>query len=134
VPAIPGALSASGIIVFQFAADLFYANAARFAADVRALVEGAPSPISWLILDAGALDAGAITGIDYSAARTVRDLQRELVDHGVRLLLVHGEPSLLADFRRHRILDVIGAKNIFDTLREALAAIRTAEHRPSMGS
>jgi sulfate permease, SulP family len=116
--ALPGALTAPEVIVFQFAADLFYANAARFGAAVRALVEGAPSPIKWFILD-----AGAITSIDYSAARTVRDVQRELVERGVRLLIVHAEPSLLSDIRRHRIIEIIGAENIFDTLRDALAAI-----------
>ena len=40
-PAVPGALSGPGLVIFQFGADLFYANAGRFAADVRALVEGA---------------------------------------------------------------------------------------------
>ena len=117
-PAIPGALSAPGIIVFQFAADLFYANAALFGVAVRRLVEGARAHINWLVLD-----AGAITSVDYSAARAVRDVQQELLDRGVRLLLVHAEPSLLADIHRHRIGDVIGADNIFDTLREALAEI-----------
>jgi MFS superfamily sulfate permease-like transporter len=117
-PALPGALSAPGIIVFQFGADLFYANAARFGAAVRGLVEGAPSPIKWLILD-----AGAMTSVDYSAARNLQEVQRELVDHGVTLLIVHAEPSLLSDLKRHRVLDVIGTGNIFDTLRDALAAI-----------
>ena len=35
----PGALSGPGLVVFQFGADLFYANAGRFAEDVRGLVE-----------------------------------------------------------------------------------------------
>jgi MFS superfamily sulfate permease-like transporter len=128
-PALPGTLTAPGIIVFQFAADLFYANAARFGAAVRALVEGASAPIEWLILD-----AGAITSIDYSAAGTVGDVQRDLIDRGVRLLLVHAEPSLLSDIRRHRIIDIIGRENIFDTLREALAAIEAQRVPPAPAS
>jgi len=118
-PAIPGALSAPGLIVFQFGADLFYANAGRFASDVRGLIEGAPTPVKSLVID-----AGAITSIDYSAARVVRDLQQELHVRGIPLILVHAEPSLLADLRRHRLGDVIGPDHIFETLREALAAIR----------
>jgi len=118
-PAIPGALSAPGLIVFQFGADLFYANAGRFASDVRGLIEGAPTPVKSLVID-----AGAITSIDYSAARVVRDLQQELHVRGMPLILVHAEPSLLADLRRHRLGDVIGPDHIFETLREALAAIR----------
>lgn len=59
------------------------------------------------------MDAGAIANINYSAARIVRDLQQELVARGVALVLVHAEPSLLADPRRHRLSDVIGADHIF---------------------
>jgi hypothetical protein len=46
----------------QFGSDLFYANAGRFAADMRGLVEGAEPPVKRLLVD-----AGAITSIDYSA-------------------------------------------------------------------
>jgi MFS superfamily sulfate permease-like transporter len=119
VAAVPGALSAPGLVVFQFGADLFYANANRFADNVRGLIEGAPTPIRWLVLD-----AGAITNVDYSAARVLRALQDDLTRTGVVLVLVHAQSSLLADLDRHRLTDVIGANHIFETLREAVAIIR----------
>jgi len=118
IPAVPGTLSAPGLVIFQFGADLFYANAGRFASDVRGLVETAATPVRCLVLD-----AGAITSIDYSASRVFRYLHQELVSHGIPLVLVHAEASLLSDLRRHRLSDVIGADYIFDTLHEALAAI-----------
>ena len=117
--AVPGALSGPELVIFQFGADLFYANAGRFAADVRGLVERADTPVKWLVVD-----AGAITSVDYSAARVLRDLQQDLVDRGIALVLVHTESSLRADLQRHRLSDVIGANHIFDTLHEALEAIR----------
>lgn len=119
VAASPGAMSGPGLLVYRFGAGLFYANANGFAAEVRALVEGAPSPVRWLILD-----AGAITSLDYSAARAVRDLQNDLQRAGVRLLLAHVEPYLRADLDRHRLTGILGAQNLFDRLHEALAAIR----------
>jgi MFS superfamily sulfate permease-like transporter len=119
IPAVAGAVSGPGLVVFQFGADLFYANASRFAADVRGLVEGAPSPVKWLVLD-----AGAITSIDYSAARVVGDLVKDLRHSNVEVLLVHAEPSLLNDLRRHRLTEVVADGHVFDTLREALAAIQ----------
>jgi MFS superfamily sulfate permease-like transporter len=122
VPALPGAVSEPGLVVFQFGSDLFYANAGRFSADVRGLVEGASPPVKWLVVD-----AGAITSIDYSAARVVEQLQRDLLHLGVTLVLVHAEPSLLSDLRRHRLLDVIASGRVFDTLRQALSAIRTSQ-------
>jgi SulP family sulfate permease len=117
-PAVPGAVSGPGLVIFQFGADLFYANANRFAADVRGLVEGAITQVNWLVVD-----AGAITSVDYSAARVLRDLQQDLIRRGVALVLVHTESSLRADLHRHRLSEIIGADHIFDTLREALAAI-----------
>jgi SulP family sulfate permease len=117
-PAVPGALSGPGLVIFQFGSDLFYANAGRFAADVRGLIEGADPPLKWLVVD-----AGAITSVDYSAARVLTNLQRDLIRRSIALVLVHTESSLRADLHRHRLIEVIGADHIFDTLREALAAI-----------
>jgi len=119
IPAVPGALSGPGLVIFQFGADLFYANAGRFAENVRGLLEGASTPVSWLVID-----AGAITSVDYSAARVLRDLQEDLIRSGVVLVLVHAQSSLRADLDRHRLTDVIGPNHVFDTLHEALAAIR----------
>jgi sulfate permease, SulP family len=118
-PATPGASSGPGLVVFQFGADLFYANAGRFATDVRSLVGQTPTPVTWLVVD-----AGAITSVDYSAARVLRELQDDLLRAEVVLLLVHAPVSLQADLKRHNVEEVIGADHIFDTLREALDAIR----------
>jgi sulfate permease, SulP family len=123
-PAVPGALSGPGLVVFQFGADLFYANASRFANNVRSLVEQTSTPVTWLVLD-----AGAITSVDYSAARVVRELQNDLLRAGVALVLVHAPASLQADLKRHRVQEVIGADHIFDTLHEALGAIRAQRVR-----
>jgi sulfate permease, SulP family len=117
-PAVSGALSAPGLVIFQFGADLFYANASGFAARVRSLVEEAATPVTCLVVD-----AGAITGIDYSAARVVGDLLHELVGRGIPLVLVHAPASLLADMHRHRLSDLINSDHIFDTWHEALAAV-----------
>ena len=77
-PATPGEQTEPGLIVYRFGADLFYANDNRFADEVRALVEHAPTPVRWFIVD-----AGAITDIDYSAAQSVRDLLDDLGRQGV---------------------------------------------------
>jgi SulP family sulfate permease len=126
-PAVPGTMSGPGLIVFQFGADLFYANAGRFAEDVRGLVDGAPTPVRWLIVD-----AGAMTSVDYSAARVLRALVDDLSRGGVMVLLVHAEASLLGDLRRHRLADVAASGRALDTLREALAVVRGAHGKDSV--
>ena len=118
MPAVPGALSGPGPVIFQFGADLFYGNVSRFVADVRGLVEGADPAVKWMVVD-----AGAITSIDYSAARVLADLQQDLIRRSITLVLVHTESSLRADLLRRRLTHDIGADHIFDSLREALDAI-----------
>jgi high affinity sulfate transporter 1 len=119
IPAVPGARSGPDLVIFQFGADLFYANAGAFAEDVRALVERPPKPLRWLILD-----AGAITSVDYSAARVLKELLSDLARAGVGLVMVHAPASLRSDLDRHRLTDAIGPQRIFESLHEALAAIR----------
>jgi MFS superfamily sulfate permease-like transporter len=62
VPVTPGAQTEPGLIIYRFGADLFYANDQRFTDEVRSLVEHAPTPVRWFIVD-----ADAIADIDCSA-------------------------------------------------------------------
>ena len=118
-PATPGTQTAPGLIVYRYGADLFYANADRFADEVRALVEKAPQPVKWFVID-----AEAIADVDLSAAQTVRGLLEELSGKGVGVLFGRVNPYLLADMRRHRVAEVVGEERIFPTLHEALDVIR----------
>jgi SulP family sulfate permease len=77
VRAQPGTQTESGLIVYRFGADLFYANDRRFSDQVRALVTAAPTPVHWFLVD-----AAAVTDLDFSAARTLCDLCDELKGHG----------------------------------------------------
>ena len=54
----------------------------------------------------------------------LRVLQDDLIRQCVVLVLVHAPSSLLSDFDRHRLTDVIGADHVFETLHEALPALR----------
>lgn len=117
-PVVPGAITEPGIIVFQFGADLFYANAGQFADEVRQLINSAGQPVRWLIVD-----AGAMTSVDYSAARVLRQLNSEMVAQNVTLLLAHAPESLRQNLTRHQLSKVFPPENIFETLHEALAAI-----------
>src|SRR4051795_6246709 len=56
LPATPGTQSEPGLMIFRYDADLFYANCSRFVDDIEGLVEHAPDPVRWLVLDAGSLD------------------------------------------------------------------------------
>ena len=118
-PVTPGQETEPGLIVYRFGADLFYANHNRFTDEVRTLVEHAPTPVQWFVVD-----AGAITNIDYSAAQSLRDLLDDLAHRGVSMGFARVRPSLRSDMDRHRVTTVIGEMRIFATLHEALTAAR----------
>jgi high affinity sulfate transporter 1 len=115
-PATPGRETAPGLIVYRFAADLFYANQDRFIDEVRLLVARAPNPVRHFIID-----AGAITDIDYSAALGLRELLQDLARQHVAVIFGRVSPYLRADMDRHGLTEVAGIKSIYSTLHEALS-------------
>ena len=113
---VPGAMSEPGLVIYRFGAPLFYANAGRFADEIRGL---AGAGVRWVLVD-----AGPITKVDYSAAQTIRELFTELADRHVGLAVAHVEPELQADLDRHHLTGLIGAGQVFDKLHDAIAHFR----------
>lgn len=118
-PVLPVTEIDAGVVIYRFGAPLFYANSNRFSEEIRRLVAEAPVPVRWLVVD-----AGPITRIDYTAARSVSMLKQDLGRSGVRLAFAHVGPDLRADLDRHHLTEAIGPTMLFDTLRETLAVIR----------
>jgi len=122
-PVASGATTEPGLVMYRFGSALFYANANRFAEEVNCLVGQPPSPVRWLIVD-----AEAITRLDYSAARVVRELQQNLTSCGTQLGFARMSWELKADFDRHHLTEVIPPTLIFNRLHEALQAFEKLEH------
>lgn len=122
VPVQIGKQTAPGLIVYRFGADLFYANDSFFTQQVIALVERAPAGLRWFVVD-----AGAITGLDYSAARSLADLCERLRKQGVTLVFGRANRFLRADMKRHNVARIIGHRNILPTLHRALAVAGVPE-------
>jgi high affinity sulfate transporter 1 len=115
-PVVPGALTEPGLVIYRFGAALFYANAGMFSDEIRRLV--VPG-LQWVVVD-----AGPIAHVDYSAARVVQALQKDLAAAGVTLVFAHVESDLKPDLDRHHLTEAIGPNHIFDTLHGALAACK----------
>ena len=120
VPATPGAQTEPGLVIYRFGADLFYANDHRFTDEVLALVEHAPTPVRWFIVE-----ADAITDLDYSAARSMCELFDDLARRKVGIIFARVSPYLRSDMDRHGITAAIGEARIFATLHEAVDAARS---------
>lgn len=125
-PATPGRETRPGLILYRFGADLFYANANRFADEIVSLLDGAPSPVRWLVVE-----ADAITNLDYTAARVVLALVRELAGRKVGIAFARVSASLRSDMDRHGVTAAIGPDRLFASRHEALAAVDEAAAAPA---
>jgi sulfate permease, SulP family len=123
-PVVRGAVTEPGLVVYRFGAALFYANAGRFSDQIRLLAGPGSSSLRWLVVD-----CGAITQVDYTAARVVRELQEDLAQSGVALVFAHVQSDLKPDLDRHHLTEAIGADRIFDSLHEALACYHSLVQR-----
>lgn len=115
----PGETTEPGVVIYRFGAPLFYANVNRFAEEVRMLAASAPAPLHWLVVD-----CGAITNVDFTAACMVVDVQKSLAREGTGLVFAHVQSDLKPDLDRHHLTAAIGPDRIFDSLHEALSALR----------
>jgi len=116
---LPGKTAEPGLVIYWFGADLFYANVAFFAEQVRTLVRQSPSPVRWL-----AIDATAITGLDFTAGRALADLQQDLAKAGVVLALIVVQVRHQGDLESMGLIKLIGANRIFDSRQACLDAYR----------
>ena len=117
IPVSTVSVTKPGLVIYRFGAELFYANANRFAEEVTCLVGGTPSPVRWLIAD-----AEAITRLDYSASRVLAELLRSLKDRGVQFGLARAPWGLKSDLARHHVTELIDPVMIFNRLHDALEA------------
>jgi len=118
-PAAPGRMIQPGLVIYWFGGELYYANASFFAEEARRLASGAPSPVRWL-----AVSAGAISDLDYSAAAAIRELLQDLAKQGTRFAMARVSEGLREDLDRHGLTELIGAQNLFATVHECLDACR----------
>jgi sulfate permease, SulP family len=118
-PVVPGATTEPGMVVYRFSAPLFYANANHFSLEVRLLASTAEGRLDWVVVD-----AGAITDLDFTAARVVREVIHDLAREGTGMAFAHVRAKLRPDLDRHHLTEAIEPRRIFDALHEAVANLR----------
>jgi SulP family sulfate permease len=112
VPVGPGVRTAEGLVVYRFGTSLYYANAAKLAEDLAALV-GHGAPLRWLVLD-----WAAIGDVDYTASTVLAKAIEHLHQRHVRLMF----SSVLGPVRHQLDRYGISADGYYETPGEALDA------------
>jgi high affinity sulfate transporter 1 len=119
--AAAGAQSEPGLLVFRYDAQLFYANANSFVDDVQRLVESAPDPVRWLVLDAATLD-----DVDYSAGLALNGLFDYLDAKKITFALARADTNLLTTLAAYGLDARIPSDRIYGNLVDAVDAFRAA--------
>jgi len=125
VPAAPHVVTEPGLVLYRFGAELFYANAGRFIEEVTQVVQPMPSAVKWVVVD-----AEAMTHLDYTAARILQGLEKNLTEAGIKLAFARMPWDLRSDFDRHHVTEVIGPDRLFNKLHEATAAFEASVKPP----
>jgi high affinity sulfate transporter 1 len=115
--AVPGKMAEPGLVMFWFGSDLFYANVGSFAEQARKLVHQSPSPVRWL-----AVDATAITNLDFSAGCALAELHQDLDKAGVVLALIVVSVRHCRTLERMGLDNLVGANRMFESRQACLAA------------
>ena len=119
VPAVPGARTEEGLVVYRFGTSLYYANASRLMEDVAALV-GHGGPLRWMILD-----CAAIGDVDYTASAVLVKVIEHVHQHHVHLVLSSVLGPVRQQLDHYGISKALGQDAYFDTPGEALEAFHS---------
>jgi high affinity sulfate transporter 1 len=116
-PVEPGNQAAPGLVVYLFGSGLYYANSARFCQAIIKLVERADPALKWF-----AIEAAAITYIDFTAADAFGQIYKTLQKRGVTLVLANVVVNVKKELDHYGLTDLIGEEHFFDSLPEILEA------------
>ncbi len=119
-----------GVVVFLFAAPLYFANAGYFRLQVhRALATAAVvAPTRLFVLDA----AGA-GDIDFTGARALGQLLTEFEREGVTFAVARAYGPVPENLRRSGLLETISPDHLFHTVDAAVTALAPSSGEPAAG-
>ena len=101
-PPTPGTRTSPGLVIYRFAASLYYANVSRFSEQILDIVSSG-EPVQWFCID-----AEAIIDVDYSGSKTLHEIHDLLSERGTRLLFARVTDEVRAGLDRYGITDLVG--------------------------
>jgi high affinity sulfate transporter 1 len=117
LPVSAPAEAAPGLLIYRFNHSLYYANTERFSEELLDLVNGADPPVSWLCVDAAAID-----DVDWSGGATIRQSFGQLTERGVRLVFAEVAGNVRAELDTYGVTKLVGADAYYSSVAAVLAA------------
>ena len=103
-----------GLVIYHFAAAMYYANVDRFVEEVQNLCSEIPD-VKQL-----AIDFSAIADVDYSASLVLLNLIRKMKDGQIVISFVQVEEHVMEQLISYGIIDVLGQDRVYERLSELM--------------
>jgi len=111
----PNARQIPGLLLYRWDAPLFFANADTFRERIVELVDGAETPVRWVVVA-----AEPITDVDTTAAEAISELDMELERRGVELAFAEMKDPVKDRLQRYGLKATIGREYFFPTIGVAV--------------
>jgi SulP family sulfate permease len=108
-----------GLLMYRFGSSLYYANASRFADEVRGLLKDAREPIRWFCLAAETLD-----DLDYTGSAVLRRVLEGLRKEGITFVACDVPEPVLRELERDGLLAEIGSEHVFGDTDDVIKAYK----------
>jgi high affinity sulfate transporter 1 len=113
----PNARQIPGLILFRWDAPLFFANAEFFKERILDAVAKSPSPVRWVVVA-----AEPVTSVDVTAADTLADLDKALLDAGIELRFAELKDPVKDKLKRFGLFAIFGEEKFLPTIGAAVGS------------
>jgi len=120
LPLESGAQARPGLLMYRFGSSLYYANASRFADEVRRLLKVTGEPIRWFCLVAETMD-----DLDYTGSAVLRRVLEGLRKEGITFVACDVPEPVLKELARDGLLAEIGEEHIFGDTDDVIKAYQS---------
>jgi high affinity sulfate transporter 1 len=122
-------VSPSGLVIYRFGAPLYFANATLFLEEVEQLIDRAPTPVRWFVLD-----AEAMVDVDTTGAAVLRQAIDLLARRKITLAVSRADRSFRTWLEKYELMELIGQQRFYPTNRHAAEAFREDQARVGAGA
>ena len=119
LPLDSGAQARPGLLIYRFGASLYYANASRFADEVRRLLKDAAEPVRWFCLAGETMD-----DLDFTGSTVLVRVLAGLAKEGITFVACDIQKPVLKELERDGLLETIGAEHIFGDTDDVIRAYK----------
>jgi len=113
----PTARRVPGLVLFRWAAPLFFANAELFHQRVLKAIAESPTPVRRIIIT-----AEPVTSIDVTSADMLAELEHTLTESGIELRFAEMKDPVKDKLKRFELFDRFGAEDFYPTIGSAVDA------------